>query len=145
MKAYGASPRVADANGSRMIAGAKVKARIAQIRAFDAAARRVTLPFLTAGLLRAAGLAEATAQPAALAQAYMGIAKLHGFLVDKQQIDVLVRRPSAEPSSPDEMSEEEWLAKHGIGQVVHSIEHDSTEQVEPSIAASPDSIPEDQP
>ena len=114
LKAYNStSNAVAAVNSSRMIRRAKIKDRIAQLREEIDAAQRVSLPFLTRGLLRAAGLAEGSGNPAAMAQAYLGVAKLHGFLIDRQQVDLMVRRPSPSPESPDEMTEEAWLAAHG--------------------------------
>lgn len=133
--AYGVGQKVSEAAGSRLLANVRVKARIEQIRASDAAARRVTLPFLTGSLIRVAGLAEGSGQHGAAVAAWMGIGKLHGLLVDRTQTELVLRRPSAEPESPDEMSEEQWLAKHSIGPVTHSIDGelaaDSTEQDDP--------------
>jgi len=130
---YGASQRQAESNGSRMMRSDRVQARIAQIRADNAATQRVTLPFLTAGLRRAGDLAERTGQASAMSQSYMGIAKLHGFLIDRQQVDLLVRKPSAEPSSPDEMDETEWLSRHGLNTIEHNPEGSSPEEIEKGI------------
>jgi hypothetical protein len=65
----------------------------------------------------------------------MGVAKLHGLLVDRQQVDLLVRRPSASPEAPDEMSEADWLAHHAPileGSIVE--EPSSIDILDPSIA-----------
>jgi hypothetical protein len=35
-------------------------------------------------------------------------------MVDKLQLDAIVRKPSESPESPDEMSEEDWLTKYGV-------------------------------
>lgn len=133
--AYGAGQKVSEANGPRLMGSARVIARIAQLREDEAAAQRVSLPFLTRGLYRIAGKAEGSGQHAAAAQCYMGIAKLHGFLIDRQQVDLIVRKPSSSPTSPDEMSEEQWLAAHSIPQVTASIDLEakpsSIDQVEP--------------
>jgi len=138
--AYGVGQKVSEAAGPRLLGSVRVKARIAQLREFESASQRVTLPFLTAGLYRAARLAEATSQPSAMAQALLGVAKLHGFLVDRQQLDVLVRRPSPSPESPDEMSEEQWLAAHSIPQVTTTIdlEPEGSEPSEYSISIEPE-------
>jgi hypothetical protein len=109
-KAYGRAPSVCSANGSRLLANARVKARIAQLRAFEAAARKIDLPFLTAGLLKAYDLGLATRQASAAAQAMMGVAKLHGFVIDRAQVDAVIRKPSLDPLSPDEMDESKWLS-----------------------------------
>ena len=100
--------------------------RIAQLKAYEAAAQRVSLQSLTEML--AATYRSATAdkqQSAAASQAAMGIAKLHGYLVDKHQVDAIVRRPSINPDSPDAMTEDAWLAEFGVGSAL--IEHDPDE------------------
>jgi phage terminase small subunit len=133
--AYGVSRKSAEASGPRLSGNVRVQARIAQLRAFEAAARRVSLPFLTGALYRIADKAEGSGQHSAAVQAMMGVAKLHGLLIDRVQADLMVRRPSASPESPDEMSEEQWLALHGIPQVTASI----------TLEAEPSSIEEDEP
>lgn len=133
--AYGASQKASESNGSRLMASDRVQARIDQLRAFESAARRVSLPFLTGALYRVAGLAEGSGQHSAAVQALMGVAKLHGLLVDRQQVDLLVRRPSASPEAPDEMSEADWLAHHAPileGSIVE--EPSSIDILDPSIA-----------
>ena len=43
--------------------------------------------------------------------AVMGLAKIHGLIIDKQQAEVLVaRRPTLDPNAPGEMAEADWLA-----------------------------------
>jgi len=70
-----------------------------------------------------AGEARALGQGSAAVQAMMGAAKLQGLIVDKVQSDVLVRKPSASPESPDDMSPEQWL-----GEYTTTIEHMPTEK-----------------
>jgi len=118
--AYGASLKACEAHGARLVRTGKVQARLEQLRAHNAAARRVSLPFLTDGLLDAAAIAKRTNQASAMAQAYMGIAKLHGFLIDKSQTELIIRRPSMEPTSPDEMTEEQWINQHALVDYVNS-------------------------
>jgi phage terminase small subunit len=151
--AYGVSGLVAAANSSRMIKGAKVSARLAQIRADSAAASQIDLPFLTKGLLVAYRLGLRTNQSSAASQAMLGIAKLHGFLIEKHQIDAVVRRPAASPDSPDEMSESKWLQDYGpvLDLTLGSTAEPSTEgsasiaEGSDSIDQSPDSITQVQP
>lgn len=112
--AYGAGQRASESNGSRMMRNDRVTARIAQLRADADAAGRVSLPFLTGLLRRAYDVGERTNQSSAMAQAAMGMAKLHGFLIDKTQSELIIRRPSMEPSSPDEMTEEQWINQHAL-------------------------------
>ncbi len=112
--AYGVGQTSSESAGPRLFGSVRVQARIAQIRAYNAAAERVTLPFLTAGLLEAYRLGMATGQASAASQAMLGVAKLHGFMIDRHQVDVAVRRPSPSPESPDEMLESDWVSKHGL-------------------------------
>jgi hypothetical protein len=42
------------------------------------------------------------------------VAKLHGLLIDRQQTDVLIRKPSASPESPDDMAADEWLSQYAV-------------------------------
>ncbi len=75
-------------------------------------------------LLKAYDLGMAEKQASAASQAAMGIAKLHGYLIEKHQVDAIVRRPSALPDGPDEMSEADWLEQFGGAAL---IEHDPGE------------------
>ncbi len=123
----------AEACASRLLANAKVKARIEQIRADNAANSRVSVPFLTGLLMDAYRLGMSTKQSSAASQAVLGIAKLHGLLIDKQQVDMVIRKPSASPESPDDMSEAQWL-----GEFVQTpmIEHEaSPSEASPTIDA----------
>jgi hypothetical protein len=58
----------------------------------------------------------------------MGIAKLHGLLVDKVQADVLVRKPSASPESPDDMAPDEWLNQYASAKLIEQKPSDEEEQ-----------------
>ena len=114
-----------DACASKLLKIAKVQLRISQIRAYEAAANRVSLQSLTEMLSAAYHNAIRDKQHSAAVQAGMGLAKLHGYLVDKHQVDAIVRRPSINPDSPDAMTEDAWLAEFGVGSAL--IEHDPDE------------------
>jgi hypothetical protein len=58
----------------------------------------------------------------------MGVAKLHGLLVDKVQSDVLIRKPSSSPESPDDLSAEAWLTEYASTKLIEN----NTKEVEPS-------------
>ena len=68
---------------------------------------------LTKMLVDTYNLAILTKQASAAAQSVMGLAKLHGMIIDKTQVDALVRKPSPDPSAESEMSEDDWLAQYG--------------------------------
>jgi hypothetical protein len=108
-----ASPAAADAAASRLLRMNKVQARLEQIRQAEAAAAKIDLPYLTGLLTASYRLGLQTNQSSAATQAAMGLAKLHGFLIERHQIDAVVRRPASSPESPDEMSESKWLEDYG--------------------------------
>jgi hypothetical protein len=43
----------------------------------------------------------------------MGLAKLHGFLVDRQQIEAVIYKPSRDPTVRTDMTLEEWAEAFG--------------------------------
>jgi hypothetical protein len=104
-------------SASRLLKNAKVQTRIKEIeqrKALEArAASRITVDFITRELAAVARQATVDKQHSAASQALMGIAKIHGMLVDKHVVDAVVRKPSAQPNGPDEMSELEWLKEYG--------------------------------
>ena len=61
--------------------------------------------------------ARALGQGSAALQGYQLVAKLHGLLIDRQQTDVLIRKPSASPESPDDMDADAWLSQYASGVV----------------------------
>ena len=124
--AYGQKrPQHADVCASRTLRSIKVQQRIAQLRAGEAAALRVTVQSVTEMLVKAYDLGMAEKQVSAASQAAMGLAKLHGFLIERHQVDAVIRKPSMDANSPDEMTEEQWIEEHGI--VSGLIEHDPDE------------------
>ena len=86
----------------------------AERAAFQEAAGHVTLASLNGMLATVYREARAAKQFAPAAQAAMGMAKLNGFLVDRIQLDAIVRKPSASPDSPDEMTPEAWMDSVGL-------------------------------
>lgn len=71
----------------------------------------MTVDSLTAELEAARVKAMRAKQYAAAIAATMGKAKLHGFLVDRAEIDMTIRRPMSEPTDVKQMSLEEWQQK----------------------------------
>ena len=80
----GYSPKAAKEQASRLLTKANVWDRIAELQAQHRARLDVTGESLTAELEEARALAIKKGHASAAVQATMGIAKLHGFLVDKQ-------------------------------------------------------------
>jgi phage terminase small subunit len=85
----------AEVLASRTLRKVQVAARLAELRAEQAKRHEVTID----------SLAQATAMKA----------KLFGFMVDRQQVQVehTLRKPSADENAPAEMSLEDWQAKYG--------------------------------
>ena len=108
------SREVCATNASRLLTKANVIARRQELIEQRRAEQPITVKFLTTELLGVATQAKALGQAAAASGALMGIAKLHGLLVDKMQVDALVRKPTESPEAPAEMSEEDWLTKYGV-------------------------------
>ena len=68
---------------------------------------------LTKMLLKTYDLAVSTKQASAAAQAVMGMGELHGLIVDRAQLEAVIRKPSESPDAPDTMSEDEWAETYG--------------------------------
>lgn len=123
-----------EVNASKILGSAKVKARRAELLAARAAAQPISVEFLTRELVAIAGESRALGQGSAATQAMMGVAKLHGLLVDKVQADVLVRKPSSSPESPDDLSAEEWLNQYASAKLIEQKAPDEEEQnIEPVV------------
>jgi len=105
------------AAASRLLKNGKVLTRKAELEAQKAvvsrAATRITVEYLTNELLQTAREARADKQHAAASAAMMGVAKIHGMLVEKHQVDALIRRPTTAISGPDQMTELQWLQDFG--------------------------------
>ncbi len=82
----GYSPKAAKEQASRLLTKANVWDRIAELQAQHRARLDVTVESLTAELEEARALAIANGQASAAVQATMGIAKLHGLLVERTEV-----------------------------------------------------------
>ena len=102
------------ASASKLLTVPKIVARRNELIAAKAAREPIGVPFLTGELIAISAEARALGQGSAAVQAMMGVAKLHGLLVDRVQSDVLIRKPSASPTSPDELSAEQWLSEYAV-------------------------------
>jgi hypothetical protein len=110
LECYPKSTRAsARTSASQLLARPNVKKRHEQLLANRRALTCVTVDFVTGMLVKAYELAIQVAQPAAAAAAAMDIAKLHGLVIERAQLEAVIRKPSDTPDSPDTMSEQEWL------------------------------------
>ena len=82
----GYSPRAAKEQASRLLTKDNVRDRIAELQARHRARLDVTVASLTEELEEARTLAIANGQASAAVQATMGIAKLHGLLIDRAEV-----------------------------------------------------------
>lgn len=106
------------ADASRLLTNANVKTRVAQLQQEAAAKAAVTAETIAGELDAAYELAFANKQAAACVAASMGKAKLFGLIVDRQDLRAeVIRKPAADPDTPDEMSIDDWSIKYG-GKVI---------------------------
>jgi len=111
---YAASGRgVADASASRLLRNAKVRSRLAEVQEENAYAAQVTVGYISRELRNTYLLATTEKQHGAATQALLGLAKLHGMIVDRAQIEAVIRKPSFDPKAEETMSEAEWFEQFG--------------------------------
>jgi len=115
-----------EVNASKILSSAKVQQRRSELMAARAARQPISIEFLTTELVAVAGEARALKQQSAAVVAYQTVAKLHGLMVDRVQADVLVRKPSASPESPDDMSAEDWLSQYARAPLLTSPDTNTT-------------------
>lgn len=92
-----------------LLARPEIKHLIEQVRMRQRYRLRVTMETLTRDLRDAMDLARASDNASAFVQAVMGLAKLHGFLVEKFEGDIhLIPKPALRPGTDVLLSPEEW-------------------------------------
>ena len=112
---YTATAHAAEVMASKTLRNAEVAARLAELRAEQAKRHEVTIDSLAREFDENRAHALRVDQVAAAVQATAMKAKLFGFMVDRQQVQVehMLRKPSADENAPAEMSLEDWQAKYG--------------------------------
>ena len=118
------SKAVCEAAASRLLTNVKVVSRRQELIAAKAQRQPITVEYLTREALATATEARALGQGSAAITGYQLVAKLHGLLIDRQQTDVLIRKPSASPESPDDMDAAAWLTEYAT---TKSITENNTE------------------
>jgi hypothetical protein len=106
------SDEAASAHGSRLVSNGNVVARLAEMERDRAISERVTIETVTRMLADVYADGRRYKQIGAAATAAMGIAKLHGLLIDRTE-DV-TRRPARSPDAPLEIEVEHWLTEHKL-------------------------------
>jgi len=112
---FAASGNSAEVLASRTLRKVQVAARLAEVRAEQAKRHEVTIDSLAREFDENRAHALRVDQVGAAVQATAMKAKLFGFMVDRQQVQVehTLRKPSADENAPAEMSLEDWQAKYG--------------------------------
>lgn len=95
-------------NGPRLASHPKVRARIDALLAARREASAVTLPEVTDMLRRVFAGAFASQDWGASHNAAFSLARLHGLIIDRAQIDVW-RRPARSPDAPAESALVDWI------------------------------------
>lgn len=111
---------VAEAGASEILRNPKVAARLGELQAATAMETKITVRSLTDDLIRLRALAETNKQTAAGVAAVGLIAKLHGLIVDRAEVEQTIKRkPVADPDAPAEMSLDAWQRKYGGNLMEH--------------------------
>ena len=116
---YNTTPEAADANAARLLGNDRVSGMVKALQAQAAARTTVTIETLAQEFDENRAHALRVDQVGAAVQATAMKAKLFGFMVDRQQVQVehTLRKPSADENAPAEMSLEDWQAKYGGSRV----------------------------
>ncbi|RWG82877.1 MAG: Terminase small subunit [Mesorhizobium sp.] len=105
---YQARGNAAEVNAARLLRNAQVASRIAELRARQARRLDITVESVTRMLIEDRAAALAAKQMGAAVAASMNLAKLHGLIVDKSEVESVVRKPMREPAQVRQMTLEEW-------------------------------------
>ena len=107
-----ANRNVQDAGASALIRNPKIVNRMEEMAAAKRISEAVSVHSVTDMLATVFDAASRDRQHGAAATAAMGIAKLHGLLVDK--LEDVTRRPARSPDAPLEIEVEHWLHEHKL-------------------------------
>jgi len=101
-----------DASAARLLRSAKIASRLEEMAVAKRISEAVSVHSVTDMLATVFDAASRDKQHGAAATAAMGIAKLHGLLVDK--LEDVTRRPARSPDAPLEIEVEHWLTEHKL-------------------------------
>ena len=107
---YAANPHAARVNASRRLAKASVAARVAELQAEYAVKNAITIDGQLSKLEEVRLQAIEDRNQSAAVAAIVAESKLCGLIIDKAQVEAIVRRPSPAPGIETGviMSEEDW-------------------------------------
>ncbi len=111
---YKGRGNTAEVGASEILRNPKVIKRVADVQAEHAKRTAITVDDLVAKLQLLYSIAVEDRQTGPGVQAIMGIGKLLGLIVDRQELRAeVVRKPVADPDAPSEMSTDDWAKKYG--------------------------------
>ncbi|WP_348628859.1 terminase small subunit [Mesorhizobium sp. M1E.F.Ca.ET.063.01.1.1] len=105
---YRSTGNAAEVGAAKLVRNGKIEARIAELQARQVRRLDVTVESIVAELEEARGAALAHKQLAAAVAASLGKAKLLGLIVDRAEVESVIRKPMREPGQVEQMSLEEW-------------------------------------
>ena len=101
-------------NAQKVLRHPEVQAQVERIRKQSRDAVPVSVAYITSRLLDAADMAQRLEKPADMTGAMMGVDKLHGFLIDRATLDVMVNKPSAVPTDVLDLSVDDWARANQV-------------------------------
>ena len=111
---YKATTRgVADAEACKLLKAPKIVARVKEIQAENALAARISVASVTKMYVAIYDKAMANDDLGPATAAVTGVAKLHGLVIDRAQIEAVIRKPSFDPNAEETMSEADWFEQFG--------------------------------
>jgi phage terminase small subunit len=106
---YKGNGHVAEAGASEILRNPEVANRLAELQAKAAVRHEISMESLTRDLLFIRDNALKTDQNAAAVAALALVARMHGFVVDRAQVDIVHHKPARLPTKQLELTEDEWL------------------------------------
>jgi hypothetical protein len=116
----GYSTRSPDQEASNLVRNPKVASRLAELQAKAVQKHEITMERLTEDLLGVYADARKNGQYSAAVAAHALIARMHGFVVDRAQVDIVHHKPARLPTRKLELTEAEWLRLYSPPQAIAS-------------------------
>jgi hypothetical protein len=123
---YDSKDKVADECASQVLANPKVRERVAELQAKVAERTVKTVESLVANLDEAIAMARELKQPRAMIDGIMGQGKLLGLVIDRAQVEAIVRRPAPDPDARPGviLSEADWQRRIELKANAEDQEHE---------------------
>lgn len=108
---YRSTGNAAEVGAAKLVRNGKITARVAELQARQVRRLDVTVESIVAELEEARAAALDHNQMAAAVAASLGKAKLLGLIVDRAEVESVIRKPMREPGQVEQMSLEQWQEK----------------------------------